>query len=581
MSNPPPLTPADLIALFPATRLQPIKAGAFELGLCLGGTVSAGAYTGGVLDFLIEAFDAWTLAKESDPLAPQHDVVISTLAGASGGAINGAILLRAAGWEFDHGAATSNPFYTSWTTGVDLMKLLSPTNNSGTPGLASIFDCGAIDDQAASTIAYQGRPLGIGKSPTHRSYLADPLRLVMMVGNVTGLPYSISMKGDSGLSHDLVAHADFVRFALTVEDGVANPPQMRPDEFALSSVSPLNWDQLRAAALATSAFPLAFMSRPLSRRLEVCGYRAVAIPAENGVGTVVQLIPKWDTLKTGEPDPTMVNFVNVDGGTTNNQPLDVVRMALAGLDGRNKRSPGAADRAVILIDPFCDPEALGPHTPPSLIGLALPFVMSLVYQARYKPVDIALAYDEDTYSRYLIAPVGPGYDGSRTVGKAAIASGGLGGFLGFVDSSFLQYDYALGRLNAFTFLTKHLALPESANNPIHTSWTAPQKNEYRFFENGVAYLPIVPVMKSLQTQPPTLPPWPKLSAMPSWLSGAITNRLDALYDQATSALDGVSWWKRTIASAYLRAGWNGYLRGAARDYALAALQTALQEQHLL
>ncbi len=32
----------------------------FELALVLGGTVSAGAYTAGALDFLIEALDSWT-----------------------------------------------------------------------------------------------------------------------------------------------------------------------------------------------------------------------------------------------------------------------------------------------------------------------------------------------------------------------------------------------------------------------------------------------------------------------------------------------------------------------------------------
>ena len=108
MTAPPPLSSNDLAKYFPARRDQPIKPGVFELGLCLGGTVSAGAYTGGVLDYLVEALDAWTADKERGvPEAPPHEVVISTVAGTSGGAINGAILLRAAGWEFDHAQATT------------------------------------------------------------------------------------------------------------------------------------------------------------------------------------------------------------------------------------------------------------------------------------------------------------------------------------------------------------------------------------------------------------------------------------------------------------------------------------------
>jgi predicted acylesterase/phospholipase RssA len=112
MANPPPLNQQELCDYFPALRRQPIKPGAFEIGLCLGGTVAAGAYTGGVLDCLIEVLDTWTRAKNAGSSdAPPHEVVISNIAGTSGGAINGAILLRAAGWEFNHGADDANPFY--------------------------------------------------------------------------------------------------------------------------------------------------------------------------------------------------------------------------------------------------------------------------------------------------------------------------------------------------------------------------------------------------------------------------------------------------------------------------------------
>ena len=35
----------------------------FEIGLAMAGAISAGAYSGGVLDFLIEALDAWEKEK--------------------------------------------------------------------------------------------------------------------------------------------------------------------------------------------------------------------------------------------------------------------------------------------------------------------------------------------------------------------------------------------------------------------------------------------------------------------------------------------------------------------------------------
>jgi hypothetical protein len=43
----------------------------FELAFTMAGAISAGAYTAGVFDFLIEALDAWTDAREQgDPAAP-------------------------------------------------------------------------------------------------------------------------------------------------------------------------------------------------------------------------------------------------------------------------------------------------------------------------------------------------------------------------------------------------------------------------------------------------------------------------------------------------------------------------------
>ena len=64
MTFPPPLTESELQELFPARR-DVIKPGTFEIGLCLGCTVSAGAYTGGVLNYLVEALDAWTADRKS------------------------------------------------------------------------------------------------------------------------------------------------------------------------------------------------------------------------------------------------------------------------------------------------------------------------------------------------------------------------------------------------------------------------------------------------------------------------------------------------------------------------------------
>src|SRR5262245_55531173 len=98
----------------------PVSDKTFEVALVLGGTVSAGAYTAGALDFLIEALDCWEAARASgDPEVPQHRVILRIITGTSGGGVNAAIAARALSFDFPHvpqstrdtGVRTGNPFY--------------------------------------------------------------------------------------------------------------------------------------------------------------------------------------------------------------------------------------------------------------------------------------------------------------------------------------------------------------------------------------------------------------------------------------------------------------------------------------
>src|SRR5690606_16577979 len=76
----------------------------FKLCLTMAGAVSAGAYTGGVLDYLLETLDLWEKAKNKnremgenhpdyDQSIPMHDVEIDVISGASAGGITGTLSL--------------------------------------------------------------------------------------------------------------------------------------------------------------------------------------------------------------------------------------------------------------------------------------------------------------------------------------------------------------------------------------------------------------------------------------------------------------------------------------------------------
>jgi len=581
MAFPDDLTQQQLVEFFPTTTPAVAK-GVFELGLVLGGTVSAGAYTAGVLDCLVQALDAWQRAKEQhDPEAPPHQVVITTVGGTSGGAINGALLLRAVGREFDHGESLDNPFFAAWTRGIDLMALLSPSDDG--PGLASILNTAVIDKHVATSVNWNGgRALGAGTSPARRGYLGDPLRLIMMVANLTGIPYRIAMMGDSGLAHELVGHADYMRFALAVPGGAPQRPEARPDELPLSSGLPINWDVVGKTSLATSAFPVAFRARDLERSLEAVGYRAIAIPDDKGSATVQQLIPKWGSLPLKTGNPSVAPFANVDGGTFNNQPLDVVRVAMAGMAGCNPRNAKDATRAVILIDPFSDPATLNTPDTGKLTSVIGPLLASMIQQPRFKPTDLALAYNEEVYSRFLVAPTRIDANGGKIIGKRAIASGGLGGFLGFVDFGLLVHDYALGRANAHAFLSRHLMLPEDGGNVLFDDWTERHKQKYRYVDpkTNKGYLPIIPLMDGLRDRPPPTQPWPAPVSLPQGFSAAVEARLDVVYDRLKAQFAPDSGWQRALANTYLWLGWRLYGRAALRDAAIKAIEDGLRDQGL-
>src|SRR5712691_4685642 len=78
---------------------QPIEGGGnktFQLGLALAGAISAGAYTAGVMDFLFQALSQWEDQRSkrnerNESVVPQHRVVLKVMAGASAGAITGAL----------------------------------------------------------------------------------------------------------------------------------------------------------------------------------------------------------------------------------------------------------------------------------------------------------------------------------------------------------------------------------------------------------------------------------------------------------------------------------------------------------
>src|ERR1700751_382138 len=140
---PPPLTKNEINQLF--IQVDPPGPNTFELALVLGGTVSAGAYPAGAVDFLIEALDCLSKAQQ-EKSAPHHRVRLKLIAVTSGGGVNAAIASRALAYDYPHvtratppgTTASSNPFYDTWINILRLDGFLEISDVG--KGLKSLFN---------------------------------------------------------------------------------------------------------------------------------------------------------------------------------------------------------------------------------------------------------------------------------------------------------------------------------------------------------------------------------------------------------------------------------------------------------
>jgi hypothetical protein len=536
----------------------------FDLGLVMAGAVSAGAYTAGVLDFLFEALDALEdarsggdtapltagLPEENPVFDPGHDVRIGAMAGASAGAMVTAIATTLLGTRVPpigpgrrpDAASVGNPLYDAWVSEIHYDRLLGTADLAGGAPLRSLLDASALDAIVRRALAYSQRTDRV------RSYVAERLPIYLCVSNLRGIRYSLSLDAepDAGTEHQMSMHADHVGFCWHARPGGEGLPGLR-------SLAPGGdqgpWDQLGASALASGAFPVGLSAREVKRRFSDYEERQWYDPGQllnpvrrrdkNGQEVVPSEDPASWLSRAGagvtlppvdrsvDHPGGVYDFVNVDGGVFNNEPLELCRTALAGPGGRNPRDPAEATRSVLLIDPFPNlfelDRAYDAEKERRLLVVLKRLVGAFTAQSRFKPDELALARDPGVASRAAIMPVRYEEPGNRKA-RYAIACGALGGFGGFLSKEFRHHDYMLGRRNCQRFLMRHLALPadpeNGTENPLFARWPrdARLREPFAFrktyrgadgVERQVLHLPIVPLLGRLASPDYTAtPPWP-------------------------------------------------------------------------
>ncbi|HWZ30659.1 MAG TPA: hypothetical protein VNX18_04970 [Bryobacteraceae bacterium] len=489
---------------------------AFHIALNMAGAVSAGAYTAGVLDFLVEALDEWYDARESQRrlhgddvqswTIPAHDVSLDVMSGASAGGMCAAISSIALQEEFDHVHQTSPPaglpvnrLYQSWVRSIDIVPLLGTVDLPNRQGPVHSL----LDSTPISAIANTALQAQAGRQQK-REWIAEQMAVILTMSNLRGIPYSVDLANAGSFEERIAYHADRIQFA--IRNGLVASTDTSIGLDSSNAADP-NWPALRTAAMATGAFPVMLASRTIERKRAEYENRLWNInnpePDQGECQSEVKIAPAWDDNVV----PATFPNVYADGGVTNNNPFECARQYLvqaAGNSKSNPRDPKDANAAVITVAPFPGEAPFDPGYDPQkqseLVNVLTALLGTLISQTRFQGEDLRLTKDEDVSSRFAIAP-----SDSTAPDLPSLLCGSLGAFGGFIDQKFRDRDYQLGRRNCQQFLRKSFALPQD-NVTITAGITKKPElqpafeAEYSFVENGKRWYPIIPLMPALRQE---------------------------------------------------------------------------------
>lgn len=437
----------------------------FEIGLTLTGTVSAGAYTAGVIDFLLEALENWEQKKTDNRNkyqddyqkwdVPWHEVVITGLSGASGGGVNCGLILNTIGKQIDPvseppAGETKNDFYNIWVEMLGINELTKVDDLTGSVQLKSLLFGEAIPNIARKTFVKEnfGNKL-------YKKYISDNLKAILTVTNLRGIPYLLKTQGIGANELIYYRNADYVKFELARNN---KPFYKDTNVIPYDTTNPLfqqSYNQLQAACLATCAFPAAFKTQPITQNETIYAQR------ENAQALA---IPKGQDYA----------FLNGDGGICNTNPFELLHqdMLPPGV-AHNPREGSNVNRCIIIVAPL-DTDMVTKDTydlkNDSIISALTSTFDAIRNEAEFTDEQIRLAIEDNVYSRFIIAPVRYDETGTQTV-VPAITGTSLGNFGAFLSRDFREHDYFLGRRNAQQFLRRNFAIPlsEIVNNPIFKS----------------------------------------------------------------------------------------------------------------
>ncbi len=461
-----------------------------RLGICMAGAVSAGAYTAGVIDYLIETLERWEQQKvrirnkqpgqalsAEEALIPMHDVVVEVLSGASAGGMTAAVLAYAFNDDtyvtkrngsivndnYNLPETTDQPtkLYTAWIDMVDdnkggtFKKLMDTQDVLPISKMKSLLNSQPIDDIAAKAI-----PASINFNPP--GYISPHLSVILSVTNLEGIPVDIrfsNIAASNPTRNVLKMHSGFLHYQFN--------EQALNIDFPAEKIDNTNIDHLAVAAKATGAFPFGLANRKIVVNNKFFEGFKQQLKKNYNINVNLDLLPNQDYV-----------FNAVDGGAINNEPLgSTVKI----LNSKKQLAQSTDKNYVILIDPFpsvTNARQTAVYTNPgeyNLLQQAFKIFGAFKNQSAYKQEDLLSGLEMDD-NRFLIYPAKKKY--------YFLASGLIGGFSGFLKKSFRSHDYQLGRKNCQAFLRYYFGEPvEKFETTAGITLSAQQKKQWCYNTN--------------------------------------------------------------------------------------------------
>lgn len=482
----------------------------FKLCITMAGAVSAGAYTAGVLDYLIETLDLWEKAKEKnrnlgithpdyDHTIPMHQVELDVLSGSSAGGISGSLTFMALAdkhfrsYNKDNPTGTNNIFYKSWvdmgnTAGESTVDKLLDTKDLKEYGeVRSLLNTQAIDIIANEALAVREQR----KIP---NYASNSLDVILTTTNLRGINFRVNFdeSGDDTSKGTVITnHGGFFRYKLKNDKFPTGIPEKEDELYYVLDISNEKHIQyLKDATLSTAAFPIGLKSRE------------VAISAEYIKRYPKYLFNKAKGIEPLLPEGEIYKFNSVDGGVINNEPYGI---GLKVLKEKNPKSIENCRYGVIMIDPFPNKDHDVSKSGSNIASIAGGLLRALRNQVMFNQDGIMDALDMSNLTKFLIEPIRKiEKNGAWVRPKNDLASAPIGGFAGFLSRDFREHDFQLGRKNCQVFLRYYFAVTsEEMEKRLSLVPNSAIKDRYQFSfppmdPNGKKFFPIIPDMRVLR-----------------------------------------------------------------------------------